>query len=297
MAMGLFYYGLQDATATYVTNFLNLIPIVTFVFSTVLGIEKLGLHTRAGKIKAVGATLCLAGALTITLYKGKSFHFRHHSIQHHSIIKKSKPNWTRGTLFLVGSILSYGAWFNLQSKLFKVFPYKYMATTVTCLIASLQQAAVGLCLDHSMAAWRLRWNLQLITIVYSGALATAVSFCLISWEIAKRGPTYPSIFNPLSLIFVAVFKAIFLGEGITIGSILGMALIIGGLYSFLWGRSRESTSKSLPTIAVESADADMTVPEPAGLQSAARMVPTASISSNDQVGDSDKNQRETLKSQ
>ena len=31
-AMGLFYYGLKYTTATYAVNFLNLVPIVTFVF-------------------------------------------------------------------------------------------------------------------------------------------------------------------------------------------------------------------------------------------------------------------------
>lgn len=35
-AMGLFYYGLKDTSATYAVNFLNLVPIVTFVFSIIL---------------------------------------------------------------------------------------------------------------------------------------------------------------------------------------------------------------------------------------------------------------------
>lgn len=35
-AMGLYYYGLRDTTATYATNFLNLIPVVTFVISSML---------------------------------------------------------------------------------------------------------------------------------------------------------------------------------------------------------------------------------------------------------------------
>ncbi|CAL5323454.1 unnamed protein product [Camellia sinensis] len=35
MAMGLFYYWLRDTTATYATNFLNLIPVATFVFSII----------------------------------------------------------------------------------------------------------------------------------------------------------------------------------------------------------------------------------------------------------------------
>lgn len=37
MALGLYYYGLRYTTATYASTFLNLVPIVTFVFSTVLG--------------------------------------------------------------------------------------------------------------------------------------------------------------------------------------------------------------------------------------------------------------------
>ena len=35
MAIGLLYHGLRDTTATYATNFLNLIPIVAFIFSTI----------------------------------------------------------------------------------------------------------------------------------------------------------------------------------------------------------------------------------------------------------------------
>lgn len=53
-----------------------------------------------------------------------------------------------------------------------------------------------------------------------GALATAATFCLIAWTVAERGPTYPSMFNPLALIFVAITEALFLGEPITVGRYL-----------------------------------------------------------------------------
>lgn len=75
-------------------------------------IETLGLGSRAGKIRSLGALLCLGGALTIALYKGKSFHFTHY---HEPLsIQNTKQNMTRGTLFLVASVLSYGIWFILQ---------------------------------------------------------------------------------------------------------------------------------------------------------------------------------------
>ncbi|KAK6135190.1 hypothetical protein DH2020_031086 [Rehmannia glutinosa] len=181
--------------------------------------------------------LCLGGALTIALYKGKSFHFGHNLES--KIILKNMQNKTRGTIILVGSCLSYGVWFILQVKLFKAFPYKYWATLLTCIIASFQAVVIGLCIDRKPSAWRLACNLQLLTIFYSGILATAASFSLISWTITQRGPTYPSMFNPLALILIAIIEALFLGEEISVGSLIGMGLIIVGLYSFLWGKNKD----------------------------------------------------------
>ncbi|KAG8381615.1 hypothetical protein BUALT_Bualt06G0140000 [Buddleja alternifolia] len=280
MAMGLFYYGLRDTTATYATNFLNLIPVITFLFSTLLRIEKLRLHTRAGKIKTLGAILCLGGALVITLYKGKLFHLSHYVHQEHIIIDKTKQNWTRGTLFLVGSCLSYGMWFILQVKLFKVFPYKYWATLLICIIASVQATIIGLCIDRKPKAWKLGWNLQLITIFYSGILATAATFTLISWAIAQRGPTYPSMFNPLALILIAMTEALFLGEEISVGSLVGMALIIVGLYSFLWGKHKDMKATPLPVKDRghhRGGDTAGETPESEGFQSSATVVPANSV--------------------
>ncbi|KAJ7965212.1 WAT1-related protein [Quillaja saponaria] len=170
-AMGLYYYGLRDTSATYSTNFLNLIPICTFIASTLFGMEKLGLKTWPGRIKTLGAILCVAGALTTSLYKGKGFYIHHHSHDHsHTSAVASKSNWTRGTLFLVGSCLSYSTWYMVQVKVHKIFPSKYWVTMLTCIIASVQATVAGLCLDRRKSAWSLDWNLQLLTIFYSGAL-------------------------------------------------------------------------------------------------------------------------------
>lgn len=138
--MGLFYLGLRDTTATYATNFLSLIPIVTFVISAITGyiynipiskthcsnitkllfnllvcrVEKLGLHALAGKLKALGAIFCVAGALTTSLYKGKAFHLSHHGLHPTAALETSMPHWGRGTFMLLGSCLSYATWYIVQ---------------------------------------------------------------------------------------------------------------------------------------------------------------------------------------
>ncbi|KAL2330682.1 hypothetical protein Fmac_018263 [Flemingia macrophylla] len=54
--------------------------------------------------------------------------------------------------------------------------------------------------------------------VLERALATAATFCIISWAITVKGPSYPPMFNPLALIFVAFSEAIILGEPLTVGT-------------------------------------------------------------------------------
>ncbi|XP_042982792.1 WAT1-related protein At5g64700-like [Carya illinoinensis] len=247
MCMGLYAYGLRDTTATYGTTFFNLVPISAFLFSILAGIEKLGLNTRPGRLKAMGAIFCVAGVLIASLCDGKAFHIRylspHSRWAHHA--KSSKDHWVRGNLLLTGFCLSMGAWFVVQVKLLKVFPFKYCAIMLTCVIATIQATVIGVCADRRKDAWKLRWKLELLTIVYSGALNTAASFCLVAWASTIRGPTYPPIFNPLSQILVTMLESVIFGEEITLGIIVGMIVIIIGLYSFLWGKNMEMERDSL----------------------------------------------------
>ncbi|CAH9075631.1 unnamed protein product [Cuscuta epithymum] len=242
LGMGLFYYGLKDTSATYATNFSNLIPIVTFFLSVVVRMETLKLNSRWGRFKIVGAFLCVGGALVISLYKGISlpfFHFNSHHKEVTSIVSKTSQHWTRGTILLVSSCLGYALWFIAQARLLKVLPSKNLGNFLTCVTASIQTAILGICLDRSGNSWSLGWNVKLVNVLFSGALASAASFYLIIWAVEKKGPAYPSMFDPLSVVFVAIIEAIFFGEDFTIGILLGMILMIAGLYSYLWGKRGE----------------------------------------------------------
>jgi len=57
--------------------------------------------------------------------------------------------------------------FNKQVQLLKVFPLRYTGTMLACILAAIQGGIVGICIDSRKAAWRLEWNLQLVTILYS----------------------------------------------------------------------------------------------------------------------------------
>jgi drug/metabolite transporter (DMT)-like permease len=251
IGIGLFYYGERDTTATYTAEFGSLVPILTFFLSIIFGLERLSLRKYSGKMKVAGVIVCVAGALVFNLYKGKVYHFWSHktAIVEETTSYKHKLNLNRGFLMLAGSCLGDAIWYVIQVKQFEIFPSKYWATVITCILGSLQSVLVGVVLDRSKAAWRLGWDLQLLNVVYSGVLTTGASFCLISWGIVTKGPNYPAMFSPLALIFTAIAEALLFNEAITIGIILGMIMIILGLYAYLWGAEMElKESPSTPSL-------------------------------------------------
>uniref|UniRef100_A0A0E0QX87 WAT1-related protein n=1 Tax=Oryza rufipogon TaxID=4529 RepID=A0A0E0QX87_ORYRU len=140
-----------------------------------------------------------------------------------------------GVLKIVGVLLSVGG--TMLSKVLKVYPYKYWSSMITCLVGGFQVAFVGIILRRHKSAWKLGWDLNLVTVVYSGALATAGKYSLNSWVVAKRGPAYPPMFNPLSVVFTVVLDSVLMGDDVTVGSIIGTAMVIVGLYLFLWAKA------------------------------------------------------------
>lgn len=217
-----------------------------------------------------------------------------------------------------------------QVKLLKIFPLKYWATMLICIMAALQSAVIGLCLDTSPASWRIGWNLQLVTILYSVIkLLTVYDHRILGtkWIVGKtnkmNGTNYciGSISNScnillafmgnlsprtslssyvqsivshfcgdlrsshtwrtdqignvrmqtivICIVFILCCKLSFAWTTKMFCSLLGMVMIIVGLYSFLWGKRKETKRQSLPEQAKTNA-------ELTGLQLTAAVMPTTS---------------------
>jgi len=77
-------------------------------------LEKLGLHTWAGRAKCGGAILCVGGALVTSIYKGKKFYLGHQSHHVQTVATAHETHMLRGTFVLICSCFSYTAWFLVQ---------------------------------------------------------------------------------------------------------------------------------------------------------------------------------------
>uniref|UniRef100_A0A453J6J5 WAT1-related protein n=1 Tax=Aegilops tauschii subsp. strangulata TaxID=200361 RepID=A0A453J6J5_AEGTS len=227
---GFAYIGLGDTSPGYAVNFYNIIPIAAFILAVLFRKEPLDMRSLVGNIKVIGTLVCVGGTLVISLYKGKVLHLwptniiGYHPKQagaafgHHHV---------RGTILLITSSLSLAVWYTVQAQMLKVFPYKYWSTVATCFVGSIQTAVVGVAMNREKAI-----------------LNTAAKFVMISWVVTQRGPTYPAMFCAVTVFFTTILDSLLLGHDLSVGSVLGMFMILAGLYLFLWGKRKESVPPS-----------------------------------------------------
>ncbi|XP_072067843.1 WAT1-related protein At1g68170 isoform X3 [Arachis hypogaea] len=95
---------------------------------------------------------------------------------------------------------------------------------------------------HRLMQWLMeRLMLNMLMILYQGIVGSRVVFLIIAWCIQMRGSLFVSIFNPLMLVLVlvAVAASFMLDEQLYLRSVIGVVLIVCGLYMVLWGKNKE----------------------------------------------------------
>uniref|UniRef100_A0ACD6A928 Uncharacterized protein n=1 Tax=Avena sativa TaxID=4498 RepID=A0ACD6A928_AVESA len=239
------FVALRYTTATFVTAFSNVAPVLTFLLAAATRSETLHLRTGTGAAKLAGTLVSLAGAMVLTFYKGAmvlTHHAPHHDHQYSpaAAASESSRRWTLGTVAILGNCVCLSCWFLLHGRLAKKYPYVYSCNAFMSTFSFLQVAAVGLCAKRSLAAWLITDKFQILTVLYAGVVACGVSFVLLTWCIEKRGAVFVAAFVPVVQIIVSVIDFTVLHESLYLGSVLGSVLVIGGLYLLLWGKRKEA---------------------------------------------------------
>ncbi|CAL9194940.1 WAT1-related protein At3g30340 [Musa acuminata AAA Group] len=247
----LFLLGLQYTSATFACAFANILPVLTFLMALLFRLETLNLKRTAGIAKAIGAAVCIAGAMLLSLYKGVALTSSPHPSRAseprptHLAVDYTSRQCLMATVALFAACVCYSSWFLVQSKVGKKYPALYSGAALVFLISFLQAAALSLAIQRSFSMWILKTKLELITVLYSGIVGSGIGFLAMSWCVEKRGPLFTSAFTPLIQIIVAVIDTSVLHERIYLGSVLGSALVILGLYFLLWGKSKEARNSEV----------------------------------------------------
>ncbi|XVF71976.1 hypothetical protein PTKIN_Ptkin12aG0083800 [Pterospermum kingtungense] len=240
LTLNMHFASLKYTSPTFVASLFNTIPCCTFVLAITLRMEVVDVKNPRGIAKILGTLISLAGATTVTLYKGPAvpslwsapIHIKRLSVH---------ENWGKGSILTVASCITWAIWYIMQASALKKYPARVsLATWMNC-IGGAQAVTFAVSLQHKPSAWSIKMlSVNFWSITYSG-LCSAVFVFLQVWCMKEKGPVFVAMFNSLQTVMVVVLAYFVLGEKLYAGSILGGVFVIIGLYFLLWGKERDQS--------------------------------------------------------
>ncbi|XP_010916579.1 WAT1-related protein At1g21890 [Elaeis guineensis] len=245
-----YYMGAKNTNASFASALYNVLPAVTFMNAILLRMEKIEIKKRRSQAKIIGALVTVVGALLMILYKGPVVEFiwtkgrNHHN---NTAGSQDDGHWLAGVFMLLLSCFCWSAFFVLQSHTLKSYPAELSLTTWICSMGAVQSGAVALVMERSAKPWLIGFDMRFLTAAYSGIMCSGIAYYVQAIVMKERGPVFVTAFNPLCMIIVAVLGSIVLGEEITVGRVIGASIIVIGLYSLIWGKSKDHLTQPSET--------------------------------------------------
>eukprot|EP00253_Pinus_taeda_P032520 PITA_32520 len=246
MDQNFYYLGLKLTSPTYAVTLINVLPAMTFVMALLFRMESLNIKKLRSQAKIVGTIVCVGGAMLMTLYKGPILQMRwslHHGSKdnHRSAAAAANDSkeWMIGTLLILAATLSWSAMFILHAAVLRKYCAPLSVATLICFLGALQGTVLGVALVREPSEWALRWDINLLTAVYTGVVGSAIAYYVQGLCMRLKGPVFATAFSPLMMIIVAVMGSIILSEHISVGSVVGGVMIAVGLYAVLWGKAKD----------------------------------------------------------
>ncbi|KAK8687093.1 hypothetical protein V6N13_085925 [Hibiscus sabdariffa] len=138
---------------------------------------------------------------------------------------------------IIGTITSiFGAF---VSQIMKIYPEEITVTFLGKLFGTIISLPVCLLVEPNLSSWRLGSSLAVVAVLYSGLVEKTLYSIIHIWGIHLKGPVFVASFKPTSIVIAVVMSAIFLGEAIFLGSVIGTLILSTGLYCVLWGKAKE----------------------------------------------------------
>ncbi|KAK9141314.1 hypothetical protein Scep_010995 [Stephania cephalantha] len=228
LAQNLMAGCLYFISSTVDTAVINMVPVFTYILSVITREEKLEINTLWGKGKLIGTLISVGGALTLMSWRGSSL-----------LSSSSMGHWILGLAMVVLGVLAFSSWILMLRPMVRMYPAELSLTALMFLCAAFQTAILAAILSHNASDWTLKWNLELILIVFGGVLNSGIANLLYTWSASIKGPIFVAAFSPLTYVFTTILDVAFLGSSLYLGSVIGSIVIVVGLYMFLWSKFKE----------------------------------------------------------
>ncbi|KAI5082040.1 hypothetical protein GOP47_0001783 [Adiantum capillus-veneris] len=258
----LFLIGLNLTSPAYAAALQPGIPVFTFLLAVCIGTEHVDCNEWAGMAKIGGTVVCVLGALLMSMYKGPVLWGDGFLDMHMQGAVFGKPSpepvgwlaqllldlgldtWHIGVLCLIGNCFCMATYIAFQAPLLTKYPAPLSMTAYSYLFGAICMALSGLFGASNSSDWILTQP-ELLSVLYAGLIASALNYGLLTWCNKTVGPSLVSLYMPLQPLFSSVLSRIFLRSSLYLGSVLGGAFIIAGLYCVTWGQMK---AEGFPTV-------------------------------------------------
>ncbi|KAJ1439266.1 EamA domain [Sesbania bispinosa] len=241
----LYNMGMKSTSTTFASATINVLPAITFIMALIFRLESVNLKKIHSLAKVIGTAVTVSGAMVMTLYKGPALQIiKGQGASHHdsASTEPSEQNWVLGTLMLIASCGGWASFFILQSFTLKMYPAELSVTAWICFLGIFEGAIATFIFERDMSVWSLGWDSRLLACVYSGVVCSGMAYYVQGVVTRERGPVFVTSFSPLCMIITAALGSIVLAEQTHLGSIIGAIIIVCGLYTVVWGKSKDSVN-------------------------------------------------------
>ncbi|KAL4312798.1 hypothetical protein GQ457_01G031650 [Hibiscus cannabinus] len=246
LTLNVYFVSLRYTSPTFLAALVNTIASLTFIIAVLFRLEVVNLRNPRGIAKVVGTFVSLVGVTTMTLYKGPAIKSLGPTLVHIQGKSPIHENWLKGSILIVCSCFTWSILYIMQAFTLKRYPAPLSLTTWMSFVGAAQSAVFTVIVNHEPAAWKMGFDIDLWAIIYAGVVCSGLIIYVQLWCIEEKGPVFVTMFNPLSTLLVALLGYFVLGEKLHIGSILGGAIVIVGLYLVLWGKDHDREAQIGP---------------------------------------------------
>jgi drug/metabolite transporter (DMT)-like permease len=208
LTQGSFLYGLQFTTATHATILNTLIPLITLLIVTLRGQEPLNARRTVGFLVAFSGVLAL-------------------KYDHLQKLSFSADKSLLGDLLILVNCICLGLFFS-YSKKFMERHDRFWITTWMFIYGTVGMSVLG------STAWA-GFHMPVMTPVLIGSMAFAILggtiavYFLNAWTLAHTHSSSVAFFGYIQPVVAAALAWAWLGETITVGTVLCSVIIFGGV--------------------------------------------------------------------
>ncbi|CAH2045093.1 unnamed protein product [Thlaspi arvense] len=244
------FIGIEYSNPILASAISNINPAITFILAVIFRMEKVSLKERSSVAKMMGTIVSLIGALVVVLYHGpRIFAVTSPSWpqlrQLSPTLSSSNSDWIIGGCLLAIKDTLISVAFILQAHIMNEYPAAFTVSFFYFLFASIFTSLMGIVAEkNSPSVWIIRFDITLLCILVGGIFNPGY-YTIHLWAVRNKGPVYLAIFRPLSILIAVIMGAIFLGDSLYLGSLVGGILISLGFYTVMWGKAKEEKTQLL----------------------------------------------------